>query len=358
MQNIIIGNRIISQDSPSYFIADIASNHCGDLYLAKDLIFLAKEAGADAVKFQHFLADEIVSDAGFRALGAQLSHQSGWKESVYDVFKRYELDRDWTDTLIETAKKVGIEFFTTPYDREAVEILDRFLPAYKIGSGDITWIEFIEFIAAKDKPVLLATGASSMEDVTRAVEALKKSSNKIILMQCNTNYTASLENFRYLNLSVLNTYKNLWPDLILGLSDHTLGHASVLGAISFGARVFEKHFTDDVNREGPDHAFSMTPTTWKEMVERSQELESALGDGIKRIEENERDTVIAQRRCIRVKMDLASGTRLTRDNIDFLRPAPPNAIQPYEVDRIIGRLLSREKSKGEHLCWKDLRDDD
>ena len=124
----------------------------------------------------------------------------------------------------------------------------------------------------------------------------------LALLQCNTNYTGSLENFKYINLNVLNTFKNIYPSMILGLSDHTPGHSTVLGAIALGARIIEKHFTDNCEREGPDHKFSMTPKTWKEMVDRSRELESSLGSGIKEIEKNELETVVLQRRSLRLKM--------------------------------------------------------
>ena len=162
---IHVGEREISLAAPTYFVADIASNHDGDLEKAKHLIYLAKEAGADAVKFQHFLADKIVSDYGFRELGGQVGHQASWKQSVYDVFRACECKRSWSEELARTAADAGIDFLTTPYDAEAVEQLDRYIPAYKIGSGDITWTSFIRLIAGKGKPVFLATGASTMADV-------------------------------------------------------------------------------------------------------------------------------------------------------------------------------------------------
>ena len=132
-------------------------------------------------------------------------------------------------------------------------------------------------IASKKKPYILATGASSIVDVTRAVKTGLKINKDMALLQCNTNYTASLENFKYINLKVLEQYKNKFPNLILGLSDHTPGHATVLGSVALGGRIVEKHFTDDNNRDGPDHLFSMNPETWKEMVDRTRELEESLG---------------------------------------------------------------------------------
>ena len=351
---ITIGSRKISVSNPSYFIADIASNHDGDLSRAKELIWLSKEAGADAVKFQHFKADKIVSDSGFKNLRGENSHQSKWDKSVYEVFKQYEVNRNWNLELIAEAKKADIEFFTTPYDFEAVDEINEYLPAYKIGSGDITWIEFIQYIAQKNKPTLLASGASDFIDVKRAVSAITTYNPEIVLMQCNTNYTGSLENFKYINLNVLKTYSTMFPNMILGLSDHTPGHATVLGSIALGARVIEKHFTDDNDRIGPDHPFSMNPSNWKEMVIRSRELEFALGDGIKVIEENEKETVVVQRRGTYLKANLNKGHILTKNDIEFLRPALINGYFPYEINEIIGKKMKIDKSEGEVLYKGDL----
>ena len=142
--------------------------------------------------------------------------------------------------------------------------------------------------------------------------------------------------------------------MILGLSDHTSDHATVLGAVTLGARVIEKHFTDDNARVGPDHHFAMNPKSWREMVDRTRELELSLGDGVKRIEPNERDTVIIQRRCLRAKGDLAAGHVLAEDDLQPLRPCPPDALPPYEIDNIVGRTLAAPLKAGEHVKWTDL----
>ena len=351
-KSFFIENREIALDKPTYFIADIASNHDGDINRAEDLIYIAKEAGADAVKFQHFLAEKIVSDYGFQNLNTQMSHQSGWKKSVFDVFKQYECKREWTNKLVETAKKAKVHFFTTPYDFEILELMDKFIPAYKIGSGDVTWIEFIEKVAKLNKPVFLATGASDLEDSKRAVEAVLKYNKEIVLMQCNTNYTGSLENYKFVNLRVLLTFKSIYPEMILGLSDHTPSHSAVLGAVTLGARVIEKHFTDNNDRIGPDHPFSMNPKTWKEMVNRTRELEYALGDGIKRIEDNEKDTAVLQRRCLRLISDKNIGDIIKREDFESLRPSPVNSFEPYMLSQILGKRFKVAKIKGDAL-YKD-----
>ena len=240
----------------TFFIADIAANHDGDLKRALELIKLCAEAGADAAKFQHFKADTIVSDIGFKSLGSQQSHQKKWKKTVYEVYEDASLNLEWTEKLKEECDKCGIIFFTSPYDLKIIDYIDKFIPAYKIGSGDITYLEIIKKIASKNKPYFLATGASNIEDVKRAVKTGLNINKNLVIMQCNTNYTADNENFNYINLNVLKVLK-IFPDLLLGLSDHTPGHATVLGAVSLGASSVEKHFTDDNLRNGPDHLFSM-----------------------------------------------------------------------------------------------------
>ena len=334
-----IGNRVLGPQSPTYFIADVAANHDGVLDKALELMTLAKDAGADAAKFQHFRADHIVSDKGFRELGTQQSHQSTWSKSVYEVYRDASLPWEWTKPLADHAQSIGIDFFTSPYDLEAIDFVDEFVPAYKVGSGDITWLEAIDHMASKGKPILLATGASTLEEVQRAVATVAHHGVPYSVMQCNTNYTGVVENLHHIHLNVLNTYREEFPEAILGLSDHTHGDVTVLGAVAMGARVVEKHFTDDVTHEGPDHHFSMTPTTWSDMVERTRELEAALGSGDKVIADNEQETVVIQRRGLRFARDMAAGEVIQGSDLVALRPATPGIITPDAVDSVVGKTL-------------------
>ncbi len=344
-----IGARTIGMDHPTWFIAAIASSHDGELNRAVDLIHLAAAAGADCAKFQHFLAKDIVSDSGFQAMGQQSAHQSGWKKSVFEVFEQYETPRNWTETLVAECKKAGVQYMTTPYDVAALDLMDPYVGAYKIGSGDIGWTDFLETVAKRKKPMFLASGAADITDVKRSVAVILACTPDLCLMQCNTNYTGELSNFSYLNLRVLQTYADLYPGMVLGLSDHTPGHSSVLGAVALGARVVEKHFTDDNGREGPDHGFSMNPQTWREMVQRTRELELALGDGIKRVEGNEHDAAIVQRRCLRAKTDLPAGHVLCMDDVVALRPKPVGAVEPWQSQMVIGKAIPNGLKKGEAL---------
>jgi sialic acid synthase SpsE len=352
--DIQIGSHTIGPSQPTYFIADISANHDGDLERAKLLIQLAKEAGADAAKFQNFRAPEIVSDYGFKSLGGQLSHQSTWKKTVFEVFQEASIPFEWTPILKEECDRAGIDYFSSPYDFAAIDMLDPYVPAYKIGSGDITWLEALERVACKGKPVILATGAATIGDVQRAVHTILPLNPQLVLMQCNTNYTASLANFDHIHLRVLETYRTMFPDVILGLSDHTSGHATVLGAVALGAVVIEKHFTDDNSRVGPDHPFSMNPQTWKDMVERTRELERALGSADKFITGNEQQTYVVQRRCLRAARDIQTGETFTREMISVLRPATPGAIMPYEIDAVIGKRSLADIPAGKELRWVEV----
>ena len=349
-----LGKKTVGLDHPTYFVADISANHDGDLERAKLLIRLCAEAGADAAKFQNFRAPKIVSERGFSGLSKQLSHQAKWKKSVFQVYQEASLPWEWTPILKQECEAHGIEYFSAPYDLDAVDMLDSHVELFKIGSGDVTWPEMLRKVAVKQKPVLLATGASEIEEVKRAVEEIVQINPQLVLMQCNTNYTASLENFRHIHLRVLETYRTMFPSVVLGLSDHTPGHATTLGAVTLGARVIEKHFTDDNHREGPDHPFSMNPQTWREMVDRTRELELALGSPAKHVAENEQDTVVVQRRCLRAVTDLRAGTILQAEMLEPLRPAPRDAVMPYEVTQVVGKRLVCDLAAGEYLRWTFL----
>ena len=309
---------------------------------ALDLISLAAEAGADAAKFQHFRAEWIVSDKGFRELGSQQSHQAAWKKSVFEVYQDASLPWEWTEPLAQRAKEEGVHFFTSPYDFEAIDFVDPFVPAYKVGSGDITWLATIDKMASKGKPVILATGASTLEDVERAVDTIRPHGIPYALLQCNTNYTAASSNFEHIHLNVLKTFRRHFPDAILGLSDHTHGHSTVLGAVSLGARIVEKHLTDDNNREGPDHHFSMTPASWEEMVAKTRELESALGLEDKILAGNEAETVVLQRRGLRFARQMKSGESVQTADLVALRPATPGGLAPFEESQVVGKVLKQD----------------
>jgi sialic acid synthase SpsE len=354
---IKIGNRLIGKQHPTYFIADIAANHDGDLERAKLLIRLAKQSGADAAKFQNFRAPLIVSDYGFSHMQDQVSHQATWKKSVFQVYSETSIPFEWTPILKDVCDEFEIEFFSAPYDFEAIDMLDQYVQMYKAGSGEIDWIEALERMASKDKPFFVATGASDIGEVQRAVHAILKINPQLVLMQCNTNYTANPANYDHLHINVLKTYASMFPQVILGLSDHTQALAPVLGAVTLGARVVERHFTDSNNREGPDHKFAMNPENWARMVEETRLLERSLGNPDKFVSGNEVETAIIQRRCLRASRDIRAGEIFTRQMIDVLRPATPGAIKPHEISSVIGKRAQVDLPMGKELRWTELGDE-
>jgi sialic acid synthase SpsE len=352
--DIHIGKHAIGLNHPTYFIADIAANHDGDLERAKMLIRLAKDSGADAAKFQNFRAPKIVSDYGFRQLGSQLSHQASWKKSVYQIYQEASIPFEWTGVLKEECNQAGIDYFSAPYDFEAIDMLDPYVEVYKAGSGEIDWLEALERMAGKGKPLFIATGAATIGEVQRAVHAVLKINPQLVLMQCNTNYTASPANYDHLHINVLKTYATMFPEVILGLSDHTHALAPVLGAVTLGARVIERHFTDQNDREGPDHKFAMNPQNWTRMVEETRLLERALGSPDKFVAANELDTAVVQRRCLRAARDVKKGESISRAMIDVLRPATPGGIKPSDIEQVIGTTALVDLPAGKELRWTDL----
>ena len=347
-------NASLAVNQPTYFIADIAANHDGSLERALQLIKLAADSGANAAKFQNFRAETIVSRHGFKELGKKLTHQAKWEKDVFDVYAAAALPMEWTEALIAECKKNGLDYFTAPYDLEYVDYFADKMPFFKIGSGDITWKQSIERMASFGKPILLATGASNLQEVEDAVALIEQSNVPLILMQCNTNYTGGTENFNYINLRVLETYRLKFPNAVLGLSDHSQGYIAVLGAVALGARAVEKHFTDDTSRTGPDHGFSLDPTTWREMVNATRILERSLGDGTKRVEENEIEARIVQRRAYRYSEDFEAGFVIKESNLIPLRPCPPDGVTPFHSDMLVNRKLGKKVERDQLARVEDF----
>jgi N-acetylneuraminate synthase len=353
-KNLLIDGVLLGEGARTFFIADIGANHDGSLDRAKNLIWLAKESGANAAKFQHFTANKIVSNYGFSNFHDVESHQSTWKKSVVATYEEVSIPHEWTAELKKTCDEAGITFLSTPYDFDSVDHIDEHVSAYKLGSGDIDWLELVKYISQKNKPLIISTGASNFEEIERLVNLLNGSVNSFAVLQCNTNYTAQLENYSHINLRVIELFKETWPGLIVGLSDHSRGLAAVLGAVSLGAKIIERHFTDDINRDGPDHKFATTPSEWLTMVEEVRRLELALGKKQKEICENERVSAIVQRRCIRANVDLEVGAKIRRSDLCVLRPATEGSIRPNEIDLVVGRTLKVDLAAGMQLSWSDI----
>ena len=339
---ITINNKKIGEGHPVYIIAEVGSNFDGSLGRVKMLAKLAKECGADAYKIQNFLSSKLVSPKGFD--GFKVSHQAAWEKPVAQVYKEAEFPREWLREVADYCKSINIDFISSPYDFEAVDELEKVgVPAYKIGSGEIDNLEFLRYVAQKQKPIIVATGAASLEEVKQAVSTIRATGNQqIILLQCVTNYPSMLVDA---NLKTMQTLQKEFG-VEVGLSDHTVGKegggddpldgiTAPIAMVAMGGVIIEKHFTDDSKRKGNDHSFAMNVDTFKKMVDGMRMMEKALGDGQKRVLDSEKETIIIQRRGIYAKQEIKEGEEVTYDKIEFLRPAL--YLRPPKVDTILGK---------------------
>lgn len=348
-KNIKIGDRMIGPDYPTYFIAEIGGNFDGSIEKAKKLIDAAKAAGADCAKFQTFTADTIVSEGGFSKMTLHGVHGS-WGRTVSEVFKDVEFPVEWHKEISDYCKEVGIDFSTSPYFFGAVDLCEELnVPFIKIGSGEITWLEMIEYTAKKGIPIMLATGDATMSEIDEAVRTIEKTGNKdLVLMQCITNYPSKIDSA---NVNVLKTYQSAFGCLT-GYSDHSPGHVVALASTVIGGRVIEKHFTLNKKDKGPDHPHSMEPDEFKFMVDSIREVERAMGSSRKEVVAEEGETVFVQRRCLYAKNDLVAGQKITAEDITVLRPAL--GIPPKFKNTIIGKSVNKNIPAGDPIFWEDL----
>lgn len=348
-ETINFGNRLVGKDQPALVIADIGANFDGSLEKAKRLALAAKQAGADVVKIQSFLAEKIVSGKGFSSMKLKGVHGS-WGRPVDEVFREAEFKREWHKEFFAYGREIGIMATSAPYDFAAVDLMEQCgVDFYKIGSGDITWPEILKYIAEKNKPIILSTGASTLAEVNEAVEVIKSTGNKdLVLLQCITNYPSKIASA---NLNVLKTYQQVFG-CIVGYSDHSPGDLVVLAAVALGAKVIEKHFTLNKKDAGPDHPHSMEPAEFVKMIERVRQLEKALGSGSKIVVEEEAETVIVQRRSLYAKIAMPKGAEIKKDMLIELRPAL--GILPKFKPMVVGKKAKRDIAAGEVVKWEDL----
>lgn len=348
-KEIKIGNKLIGLEQPAYLIAEIGANFDQSKEKAKALIKAAKDAGADCAKFQTFSTPKIVSEGGFSRMKLEGVHGS-WGRTVSEVFKDAEFPREWHQEISDYCVEIGIDFSTAPYDFEAVDLCEKLnVPFIKIGSGEITWLEMLDYVARKGKPMMLATGDATMSEIDEAVRTIEATGNKnLILMQCITNYPSKLDSA---NVNVLKTYQ-LAFDILTGYSDHSPGPVVALASVVLGGCVIEKHFTLDKEDKGPDHPHSMNPIEFKQMVDYVREIERAMGSTRKEVVEEERETVIVQRRCLYSKRDIPIGKIIEADDIDVLRPAL--GIPPKFKNVIIGKTSKENIEAGQPLFWENF----
>ncbi len=348
-KEIKIGNSQVGEGHPSYIIAEIGANFDKSLNKAKELCSAAKEAGANCAKFQSFISEKIVSARGFERMTLKGVHGT-WGRPVNEVFKDAEFPREWHHEVMDYCNKIGIDFSTSPYDFEAVDLCEKLnVPFIKIGSGEITWLEMIEYIAKKNMPIILATGDATLSEIDEAIRVIEGTGNKnLILLQCITNYPSMIESA---NINVLKTYQSAF-NVLTGYSDHSPGDVVILGSIAMGGCVVEKHFTLNKKDIGPDHPHSMDVQELSEMIKRIRQLELAMGSTRKFVVEEEKETVIVQRRGLYAAKPIKKGQIILSDDIVELRPAL--GVLPKYKKNIIGKTANTDIDINEPIFWDNF----
>lgn len=319
-----------------YIIAEIGVNHNGSLDLARQLIDCAAKAQADAVKFQTFTAEDLVTRSASKADYQISNTKSG--SSQYDMLKSLELSEEDFVALRKYCESAGIELLSTPFSENAADLLERVgVNAYKISSGDLTHLDLLRHIAAKGLPIILSTGMGNLGEVEEALAAIYSTGNRqVSLLHCVSNYPAAAEDC---NLAAIETMRNAFA-VQVGWSDHTEGAAISWAAVARGAAIIEKHITLDVNLPGPDHRASMEPREFREFVRGIRAIEAAIGTSIKAPTAAEKRTALVARRSLVAVRTLAAGTIVTAQDIAVKRPG--TGMQPRHIDLVVGSRLARD----------------
>lgn len=355
MQNkkkIKIGNKYISDNNPFFIIAEAGVNHNGSLKIAKKLVDAAKENGADAIKFQTFKAEDLVTKS--IGMAEYQKRNIGKEETQLKMLKKLELSNKEFIEIKRYCDKKNIIFLSSPHTEDAVNFLEKLVPAFKVSSGDLTNLPLLEKIAKKSKPIILSTGMGDLKEVKEAVDIIKKYNKKLILLHCTSEYPCSKKN---VNLKVINTLKKTF-NCPVGYSDHTKGIEVPVMAVSLGARLIEKHLTLDKKMKGPDHKASLNPNEFKRMVDCIRKNKAikipkkVLGTGIKKTTKQEQNNAKLVRKSIVASKDIAKGTKITEKMLTIKRPGI--GIKPKEFNNLIGKKAKKDIKKDNLIKWSDL----
>lgn len=336
-----IDNKYIGEPNKVFIIAEAGVNHNGDINLAKKMVDKAKDAGVDAVKFQTFKSERLVTQTA--KMAEYQKNNIGKEESQFHMLKKLEVSFEEFEEIKDYCKEKEILFLSTPFDIESAIFLDSIgMEAFKIGSGDLTNIPLLEKVAKFNKPIILSCGMSSMGEIEDAINAVKvNGNNEIAMLHCTSNYPAPIES---INLSAMKTIENAFK-VIIGYSDHTEGITIPVAATALGAKIIEKHFTLDKNMEGPDHKASLDPQELKSMVEAIRKVELAMGNGIKECTTSEENTKEVARKSIVAGRNIRAGEILKEENLDFKRPG--NGLSPKLYKELVGRKAIKDICKDE-----------
>ena len=346
MNQVLIGDRLVGGGAPVYIIAEAGSNHDRDLDQAKRLIEVAAEAGADAVKFQTFTAERIVAETSTRAKYLDAILPPG--QTMSELFRELELPHEWHAELKIYAEGCGLDFVSTPFDHEAVDLLDGLgVKVFKVATYELWHLPLIRDIASRGKPIICSTGMANLADVQAAVDAVRETGNEnLILLHCVVNYPPP---FADLNLRAIQTMRQAFG-VPVGWSDHTPGWLAPVVATVLGAAVIEKHFTTDRSRPGPDHSFALEPGELTMMVRAIRDTQAALGDGVKRMAPAEADLYVTARRSLFAARAIEAGTVLSDGDVTILRPG--TGIEVRDLAHVIGRTARRRIERHEPLAWE------
>lgn len=332
-------------------IAEISANHGHSIDVVKKSIELAKESGADAIKIQTYTPDTITLNCDNEYF--QINNGTIWDgTTLYKLYQEAYTPWEWHKELFNYAKEIGIEIFSTPFDKTAVDLLEELeTPIYKIASFEINDIPLIEYVASKRKPMIISTGVGTEEEIKEAVEACRKMGNEdITLLQCTSQYPAKLEDANLIMIKDLAERFNVKA----GLSDHTMGSLVATTAIAMGAEVIEKHFIIDRSLGGPDSSFSMTPIEFREMVENIRNVEKMIGKVSYEITEKKKKS-FKFKRSLFVSKNIKKGEILTEENIKSVRPA--DGISPKYYNHVLGKKVRKDLKFGTPLLFEDIEEE-
>lgn len=331
-----------------FIIAELSANHGHDINIAKETIKVAKESGADAIKIQTYTADTLTIDCDNEYF--KLDSGTIWDgRTLYDLYSEAYTPWEWQRELMEYANDLGLIFFSTPFDKTAVDFLEELnVPVYKVASFEIMDIPLVEYMASKGKPMIMSTGVASLSDIEEAVNACKRMENdKIILLKCTSSYPAKIEDA---NLKTIPNMKETFG-VEVGLSDHTLGITVPVVSIALGARVIEKHFILDKSIGGPDASFSLEPFEFKKMVDAVRDAEQALGKVDYTMDEKKKNSRLLGRSLFVVK-DIKAGEKITEVNVRSIRPG--YGLESKYHNDIIGKKAKEDIKKGTPLSWNHI----
>ena len=347
-RSLMIDGQLVTEDSECYIIAEIGHNHQGDLEKAKQLFQTAKECGVDAVKLQKRDNRSLYTNEMYHRL---YDNRNSFGNTYGEHREFLEFEKAEYVELQQYAAELGLTMFATAFDFKSADFLaDLDMPAYKVASGDLRNIPLLKYIAEFDKPMIVSTGGGMLEDVQRAYDAIMPINTQLCMMQCTAAYPAKHEE---LNLRVIETFKDQFPDIVIGLSDHENGIAMALVAYVLGARVVEQHFTLNHTWKGTDHAFSLEPIGMRKLVRDLRRASDALGDGIKCVYPSEVSPITKMSKKLVAAHGLGSGHMLTLEDIAI--KSPGDGLPPYEVDNLIGKELRRSLVVDEDISFDDLK---